>query len=202
MQGTDVYAKKASYLTMAVLAEGCSEYIRTKYLESFLRCTCQGISDPIPVVRNAALFALGQFSEHLQPEISQYSSELLPVLFEYLGQICAHIKQEKKEPPSVDRMFYALEMFCENLNESLLPYLPTLMERLFEILNADTPVHVRELSLSAIGSAAMASKEHMLPYFERIVSILDNYLSEKQIEETMCLQVQAVGMNKIIKIII
>ena len=192
LQGTDVYAKKASYLAMAVLAEGCSEYIRTKYLESFLQCTCQGITDSIPVVRNAALFALGQFSEHLQPDISQYSSELLPVLFEYLGQICAHIKQEKKEPPSVDRMFYALEMFCENLNESLLPYLPTLMERLFEIFNTDTPVHVRELSLSAIGSAALASKEHMLPYFERIISILNGYLMEKQTDETMCLQVQAV----------
>ncbi|KOC63425.1 Importin-4 [Habropoda laboriosa] len=192
LQGTDIYAKKASFLAMAVLAEGCSEYIRAKYLESFLRCTCQGITDSIPVVRNAALFALGQFSEHLQPDISHYSSELLPVLFEYLGQICAHIKQEKKEPPSVDRMFYALEMFCENLNESLLPYLPTLMERLFEILNADTPVHVRELSLSALGSTAMASKEHMLPYFERVVSILNGYLSEKQTEETMCLQVQAV----------
>ncbi|XP_071878378.1 importin-4 [Bombus fervidus] len=192
LQGTDIYAKKASYLAMAVLAEGCSEYIRTKYLESFLRCTCQGISDPIPVVRNAALFALGQFSEHLQPNISQYSSELLPVLFEYLGQICAHIKQEKKEPPSVDRMFYALEMFCENLNDSLLPYLPTLMERLLEILRVDTPVHVTELALSAIGSAAMASKEHMLPYFEKIITIIDNYLSEKQVEETMCLQVQAV----------
>ncbi|XP_060832672.1 importin-4-like [Bombus pascuorum] len=192
LQGTDVYAKKASYLAMAVLAEGCSEYIRTKYLESFLHCTCQGISDPIPVVRNAALFALGQFSEHLQPNISQYSSELLPVLFEYLGQICVHIKQEKKEPPSVDRMFYALEMFCENLNESLLPYLPTLMERLFEILSVDTPVHVTELALSAIGSTALASKEHMLPYFEKIITILDNYLSEKQVEETMCLQVQAV----------
>ncbi|XP_076170729.1 importin-4 [Ptiloglossa arizonensis] len=192
LQGTDIYAKKASYLAMAVLAEGCSEYIRTKYLESILRCTCQGITDSIPVVRNAALFALGQFSEHLQPEISQYSFELLPVLFEYLGQICAHIKQEKKAPPSVDRMFYALEMFCENLNESLLPYLPTLMERLFEILNADTPVHVRELSLSAIGSAVLASKENILPYFEKIISILDSYLVEKQTEETMCLQVQAV----------
>ncbi|XP_012138134.1 importin-4 isoform X2 [Megachile rotundata] len=192
LQGTDVYAKKASYLAMAVLAEGCSEYIRTKYLESFLRCICQGITDTIPVVRNAALFALGQFSEHLQPDISQYSSELLPVLFEYLGQICAHIRQEKKEPPSVDRMFYALEKFCENLNESLLPYLPTLMERLFELLNADTPVHIGELSLSAIGSAAMASKEHMLPYFEKVIVILDSYLTEKQSEETMCLQVQAV----------
>ncbi|KAG7189765.1 hypothetical protein KM043_017429 [Ampulex compressa] len=192
LQGTDVYIKKASYLAIAVLAEGCSEYIRSKYLESFLRCICQGITDSTPVVRNAALFALGQFSEHLQPDISQYSSELLPVLFEYLGQVCSHIRQEKREPPSVDRMFYALEMFCENLNESLLPYLPTLMDRLFEILTSDTPVHVRELSLSAIGSAACASKEHMLPYFERIVSILNGYFTQTQTKETMCLQIQAV----------
>ncbi|XP_043248077.1 importin-4-like [Colletes gigas] len=198
LQGTDIYAKKASYLAMAVLAERCSEYIRTKYLESFLRCTCQGITDSITVVRNAALFALGQFSEYLQPDISQYSSELLPVLLEYLGQICAHIKQEKKAPPSVDRMFYALEMFCENLNESLLPYLPTLMERLFEILNTDTPIHVRKLSLSAIGSAVMASKEHILPYFEKIISILDSYLMEKPTEETMCLQAQAIDTLGII----
>ncbi|KAK2578828.1 hypothetical protein KPH14_002445 [Odynerus spinipes] len=192
LQGSDIYAKKSSYLAMAVLAEGCSEHIRTKYLESFLRCICQGITDAAPVVRNAALFALGQFSEHLQPDISQYSSELLPVLFEYLGQVCTLIRHEKKEPPSIDRMFYALEMFCENLNESLLPYLPNLMERLFEILSADTSIHVRELSLSAIGSAAYASKEHMLPYFEKIVSILNGYLTEKQTDETMCLQIQAV----------
>lgn len=194
LQGTDIYAKKAAYVAMAVLAEGCCEYIRSKYLESFLRCICQGITHPSPVVRNAALFALGQFSEHLQPEISQYSSELLPVLFEYLGQVCAHIKQEKKEPPSINRMFYALEMFCENLNDSLLPYLPTLMERLFEILSADTPVHVRELALSAISSAACASKENMLPYFERIVTILNSYLTENVTD--MCLQIQAVGQYK------
>lgn len=177
---------------MAVLAEGCSEYIRSKYLESFLRCICQGIAHPAPVVRNAALFALGQFSEYLQPDISQYSSELLPLLFEYLGQMCAHIKQEKKEPPSVSRMFYALEMFCENLNERILPYLPTLMEKLFEILNTDMPAHMKELALSAISSAACASKEHMVPYFEKIIAILNGYLTEKQSEE-MCLHVQAVG---------
>ncbi|XP_076649136.1 importin-4 [Halictus rubicundus] len=191
LQGTDVYAKKASYLAMAVLAEGCSVYICSKYLEFFLRCTCQGITDPTPVVRNAAFFALGQFSEYLQPEISKYSSELLPVLFEYLSQICAHIKQEKKAPPSIDRMFYALDMFCENLNDSILPYLSTFMERLLEILNADTPIHVRTLALSTIASVAVASKEHMLPYFERVMSILNSYLLEKETDDTLCLQVQA-----------
>jgi hypothetical protein len=61
-----LYAKKASHLALAVVVEGCSECIRTKYLESFLQCICKGITDPAGVVRNAALFALGQFSEHLQ----------------------------------------------------------------------------------------------------------------------------------------
>ncbi|XP_046413500.1 importin-4-like isoform X1 [Neodiprion fabricii] len=194
LQGSNMYSKKASYLAMAVLAEGCSEFIRSKYLESFLRCICGGITSTEPVVRNAALFALGQFAEHLQPEISQYASELLPVLFEYLGHVCSHMQlQNNSKSPPVDRMFYALEVFCENLNEGLLPYLPILMECLFKALqtpNAD--IHVRELALSAIGAAANASKENMIPYFQTIVENLRGYLTEKQSTETMCLQIQAV----------
>jgi len=185
--------KKASYVAIAVLAEGCAEYIRLNYLEYFLRCICRGITDPSPIVRNAALYALGQFSEHLQPEISQYSSELLPVLFEYLNQVCLYIKQEKKEPHAIGRMFYALEMFCENLHESILPYLPKLMERLFNILNADTSANVKEFTLSAIGAAACASKEHMLPYFETIINILNDYLTAEVTVENMFLKVQAIG---------
>ncbi|OXU25360.1 hypothetical protein TSAR_005639 [Trichomalopsis sarcophagae] len=194
MEGTDIYVKKASYLSLAVLAEGCSEYIRNKYLESFLKCICQGITHASPVVRNAALFALGQFSEHLQPDISRYADELLPILFQFLSQICNQIRQEKKDSPSADRMFYALEIFAENLNEGLLPYLPTLMTILFEILDdPNSPVHICELALSAIGAAANASKEHMLPYFEKIIGILQKHLVvENQTEETSCLQIQAV----------
>lgn len=185
--------KKASYVAIAVIAEGCAEYIRSNYLEFFLRCICQGITDSSPIVRNAALYALGQFSEHLQPEISQYSSELLPVLFEYLNQVCLYIKQEKKEPHAIGRMFYALEMFCENLHESILPYLPKLMERLLNILNADTSANVKEFTLSAVGAAACASKEHMLPYFATIINILNDYLVVEATVENMCLKVQAIG---------
>lgn len=193
LQSSDVYAKKASYVAMAVLAEGCAEYICSKYLESFLRCICEGIKDSALMVRNAALYALGQFSEHLQPDISRYSSELLPVLFDYLNQVCSYIKQTKKEPHSLSRMFYALEMFCQNLDDSILPYLPTLMERLFEILSADMPMRVRELALSAVSAAASASMEHMLPYFDTVIAILDSYLVAEPTEETMPLQVQAIG---------
>jgi hypothetical protein len=69
IQGNDIYAQKAAYLSLAVLAEGCSERIRHKYLEPFLKCVCNAIHNPNAVVRNAAFFALGQFAEHLQVSV-------------------------------------------------------------------------------------------------------------------------------------
>lgn len=66
IQGSDPYRKKAAFLCLAVLAEGCSECIRKKYLEAFINCVCDAIKDSNNVVKNAAFFALGQFSEHLQ----------------------------------------------------------------------------------------------------------------------------------------
>lgn len=66
LQGTDEYKKKAAYLSMSVIVEGCSTYIRNNCLEQFVVCIAKGIADPSPVVRNAALFALGQFSDFLQ----------------------------------------------------------------------------------------------------------------------------------------
>ena len=35
-----------------------------------------GLSDDAPEVRNAALYALGQFAEHFQPDIVKYSNEV------------------------------------------------------------------------------------------------------------------------------
>ena len=43
-----------------------------------------GIRAEHQVVRNAALYMLGQFSEFIQPEISDYAGDILPVLFTYL----------------------------------------------------------------------------------------------------------------------
>lgn len=99
IQGGDIYAQKAAYLALAVLAEGCAECIRKKYLESFLKCVCNAIHNPNTVVRNAAFFALGQFAEHLQVsmKIVCFSSRLriflyvLSIFFKfvhYLRHIC------------------------------------------------------------------------------------------------------------------
>lgn len=54
-----------------------------RYLEKFLEQVVAGFNDPHPGVRNGALFALGQFSEHLQPGIVKYANELIPLLVNY-----------------------------------------------------------------------------------------------------------------------
>lgn len=73
-------------------------------------------------------------------------------------------------------MFYALETYCENLEDALVPHLPVLMERLFETLRPENTVHLRELSLSCISSASKAAKSQMLPYFQQIIEVLKVYL--------------------------
>lgn len=38
----------------------------SRYLQNFVQVICRGIKDPDSVVRNAALYAVGQYSEYLQ----------------------------------------------------------------------------------------------------------------------------------------
>lgn len=117
----------------------------------------------------------------------------MPVLFEYLTQLCTKLQSDGKHPPGVDRMFYALEVFAENLEEGLMLYLPDLMERLLLCLNPKFTVHVQELALSAIGAAATAVKLGILPFFPRTIEHLKMYLVQEHEPETVCLQVQAIG---------
>ncbi|XP_076355100.1 importin-4-like isoform X1 [Tachypleus tridentatus] len=188
----DPYRRKAAYLAIAVIAEGCAESIRNKYLQKFLHLIGQGITDSDQIVKNAALFALGQFSEHLQPDISKFASDLLPLLFNFLSQLSQQLQHGGKDPTSLSKIFYALESFCENLEEGLVPYLPQLMTHLLTFLTTSQSVRVRELAISAIGAAGNATKEALQPYFPQILEQLKVYLCEPQPGELLPLQVQAV----------
>lgn len=70
----------------------------------------------LQLVRNSALFALGQFAEHLQPDISKYHAELLPVLFDYLTQVGGYnnktIATLNRIPIASKLKFETLFIFC------------------------------------------------------------------------------------------
>lgn len=117
----------------------------------------------------------------------------MPILFDYLAQICAKAQGDGKDPPGVDRVFYALETYCETLEEGLLPYLPALLEHLLIMRGSKYSTHVQELALSVIGSASSSVKTGILPFFPRVFEHLKYYLIEASDPEDVCLQVQAVG---------
>ena len=202
LQSNDPGQLKAAYYALAVTAEGCSEHIRNKVgLDKFLQAIGNGIRDENhPQARNAALYALGQFSEYLQPEISEYAGQILPVLFSYLDSTMAAVHSQGdqgKDPAGLDRIFYALEVFSENLEEKLAPFLDELMKRLLPMMSVSndgstTSIHVRELAISGVGSAANAVGSKILPYFDTVMTNLKHYLSlDYQEEENQLLLTQS-----------
>uniref|UniRef100_A0A8C5GNY9 Importin 4 n=1 Tax=Gouania willdenowi TaxID=441366 RepID=A0A8C5GNY9_GOUWI len=169
----DSYKKKGGLLCLAVLAEGCADHIRTKMLSTMLQTVCRNLSDSDQVVRSAALFALGQFSEHLQPEVSKYCSELMPLLLGYLSSL------SDMKVGHVTKAFYALENFMENLGEDIEPYLPTLMDTMLSALNNTDNMKIKVLSVSAIGAIANAAKDLLVPYFPPVIESLKGFLTSQ-----------------------
>lgn len=89
-------------------------------------------------------------------------------------------------------MFYALEVFCENLEDEIIPHLPALLERLFETLNPTNSTKLRELALGAVGAVANAAKSNMLPYFPQLIEGLKAYLVKSDNEDIVELRPNAI----------
>uniref|UniRef100_A0A452SH66 Importin 4 n=1 Tax=Ursus americanus TaxID=9643 RepID=A0A452SH66_URSAM len=164
------YQRKAGLLVLAVLSDGAGDHIRQRLLPPLLQIVCKGLEDPSQVVRNAALFALGQFSENLQPHISSYSGEVMPLLLAYLKSVpLGHTNHLAKA-------CYALENFVENLGPKVQPYLPELMECMLQPLRNPSSPRAKELAVSALGAIATAAQASLLPYFPTIMEHLREFL--------------------------
>jgi len=185
--------QRAAYQAVAVSAEGCQEHIRTKYLPSMLAIMSRGIAHPAPCVRNAALYMLGQFSEFIQPEISNHAPDILPVLLAHMDEAFRHLKPGDKESSTLSRIFYALETFCENLEDKLVPHLELIMSRANTVLQGSFSVRVQELAISLVGAAANATKGAIVPYLGTVWPCLERYLAMQHTDDTEVLLTQAMS---------
>ncbi|XP_028747965.1 importin-4 [Peromyscus leucopus] len=178
------YQRKAGFLVLAVLSDGAGDHIRQRLLCPLLQIVCKGLGDPSQVVRNAALFALGQFSENLQPHISSYSEEVMPLLLAYLKSVPTGNTQH------LAKACYALENFVENLGPKVQPYIPELMECMLQPLRTPSKARTRELAVSAIGAIATAAQDSLLPYFPTIMELLRGFLLTGH-EDQQLVQIQS-----------
>ncbi|XP_051051602.1 importin-4 isoform X2 [Phodopus roborovskii] len=178
------YHRKAGFLVLAVLSDGAGDHIRQRLLSPLLQIVCKGLSDPSQVVRNAALFALGQFSENLQPHISSYSEEVMPLLLAYLKSV------PTGNTHHLAKACYALENFVENLGSKVQPYIPELMECMLQPLRNPSKPRTKELAVSAIGAIATAAQDSLLPYFPTIMELIRGFLLTGH-EELQLVQIQS-----------
>ncbi|KAJ8461045.1 hypothetical protein OPV22_033971 [Ensete ventricosum] len=157
--------REASVTSLGVVSEGCFEMLKEK-LEHVLHIVLGALKDQEQMVRGAASFALGQFAEHLQPEILSHYENVLPCILNALEDPSDEVKEKS---------YYALAAFCEDMGEEILPYLDPLMGRLVISLQ-NSPRNLQETCMSAIGSVASAAEEAFIPYAEKVLELMKNFM--------------------------
>ncbi|PNX92656.1 importin beta-4 [Trifolium pratense] len=158
--------REASVTALGVISEGCLELMKTK-LEPILHIVLAALRDPEQMVRGAASFALGQFAEYLQPEIVSHYESVLPCILNALEDASDEVKEKS---------YYALAAFCENMGEEeILPFLDPLMGRLLAALQNSSRI-LKETCMSAIGSMASAAEQAFIPYAERVLELMKNFM--------------------------
>ncbi|KAK6911106.1 Importin-beta, N-terminal domain [Dillenia turbinata] len=157
--------REASVTALGVISEGCLELMKDK-LEPVLQIVLEALRDPEQMVRGAASFALGQFAEHLQPEIISHYESVLPCILNSLGDASDEVKE---------KLYYALAAFCENMGEEILPFIDPLMGKLLAALQ-NSPRNLQETCMSAIGSVAAAAEQAFVPYAERVLELMKNFM--------------------------
>jgi hypothetical protein len=72
------------------------------------------LTDPEGDVRGAAAFALGQFSEYLQPDITSHHKEVLPGVFRLLQDPSMDVQERACYGESTGTRVYARELVATN----------------------------------------------------------------------------------------
>ena len=165
-QDQDPSARKAGVAGLGVIAEGCAEKCRDQLAEimPYIFRACTDMTSP--QVRECACFCLGQLSEHCQPDILNYATQILPTIFTLLDDGSVAVQATS---------CYVLEMFCERLEPSAVqPVLDPLIRKLATMLeNSTTKRSVQEMAVAAIAATAVAAEKDFIPYVAGIAALME-----------------------------
>lgn len=163
MTNGDAGHRKAALMALGVAAEGCTEFIRPHMNEiwPFIEA---GMRDGDVVVRKAACISLGCLCDVLDEECAARHAVLLPMIMDLVA-----------DPSTQRAACTALDGILEVMGDDISQYLPAIMDRLASLLES-APVMVKSTIVGAIGSAAHASKQGFLPYFQQTIQRFQPFL--------------------------
>ncbi|KAJ3571829.1 hypothetical protein NP233_g3504 [Leucocoprinus birnbaumii] len=155
--------RRGAMLALGVSVEGCSEFM-TPLMNEVWPVIEAGLQDSDATVRKATCVAVSCLCEWLEDECVAKHSVLVPAIMNL-------INNEATQRSACT----ALDALLEILHDVIDQYLQLIMERLAGLLKT-APVAVKSVVTGAIGSAAHASKERFLPYFQPTMEVLSHFL--------------------------
>ncbi|KXN86598.1 putative importin subunit beta-4 [Leucoagaricus sp. SymC.cos] len=155
--------RRGAMLALGVSVEGCSEFMTPRMNEVWPVIEA-GLQDSNASVRKATCVAVSCLCEWLEDECVSKHTVLVPAIMNL-------INDETTQRSACT----ALDALLEILHDVIDQYLQLIMERLAGLLKT-APVAVKSVVTGAIGSAAHASKERFLPYFQPTMEVLSHFL--------------------------
>ncbi|BDA47413.1 Importin-4 [Coccomyxa sp. Obi] len=176
IQSPDPLQRAAACTVIVDVAEGCADAVR-KQLPVVLQIVGTGARDSEAKVRGQAMFALGELAGNCQPEMSAHAREALPCVFAAMAE---------DNPTLQQQACYALDSFCEHLEEEITEFLEPLLARLSEVLGRRGSVESQLSALGAISSAASAAGSGFQPYAAAVLPLLRSYMNITEEEMLPC----------------
>lgn len=158
--------RKAAMLAIAVLVEGCADFMR-KNLNDVLHLVTMGLQDGDSSVRKAACMALGALCDDFEDEISSKHATLVPLLFNLINDNDTSVHPEALS---------TLDVLLESLGSDIVPYIPGLMSNLINLWGSSSR-KVQITATNCIGSVAFAAAAEFSPYFNDVIKQLGNLLT-------------------------
>ncbi|PCH44091.1 ARM repeat-containing protein [Wolfiporia cocos MD-104 SS10] len=175
--------RRGAVLALGVCVEGCSEYM-TPLMSQIWPAIEAGLRDPDATVRKASCVAVSCLCEWLEDECAAKHAVLVPTIMQLVD-----------DPVTQRSACTALDAILEIMQDSIDQYLPLIMERLAVLLES-APMSVKSVVIGAIGSAAHASRERFLPYFQPTMERFKHFLvlrGEGEEQELRGITMDAVG---------
>jgi hypothetical protein len=175
--------RRGAILALGVVVEGCSEYM-TPIMGQVWPIIEAGLRDVDASVRKATCIAVSCLCEWLEEDCAAKHATLVPAIMNLVN-----------DPATQRSACTALDALLEILQDVIDQYLNLIMEQLANLLDT-APMTVKSVVTGAIGSAAHASKEKFLPYFQPTMNRLQHFLvltGEGEESELRGIAMDAVG---------
>ncbi|KAG2110622.1 armadillo-type protein [Suillus discolor] len=159
----DANNRRGAMLALGVAVEGCSEFM-TPLMSHIWPVIEAGLHDGDKSVRKATCVAVSCLCEWLEEECIAKHAVLVPVIMSLVH-----------DPETQRAACTALDALLEISQDVIEQYLQLIMEQLAGLLDT-APITVKTVVTGALGSAAHASKEKFLPYFQPTMNRLQHFL--------------------------